>query len=364
MGKPAARMGDTTAHGGVITTGQPTVLIGGKPAARVGDMHICPMANPTVPPTPHVGGPIMPPGCPTVLIGGMSAACVGDMLTCSGPPDTILPPGCPTVLIGSGGGGGGGGGGAGGGGGSGNAAAPSIEDKDSEADEGHFLNVKVVDKGGKPIVGVKYEMKAPDGSQSQGALSGKVEKTGVKQGNYELALFVITNARWSEKQARVGDTVTLSADVSGFESGTEAEFRIFERDISSADDLIDTIKVTVSGGKIEADWEYRYTEDTDDVQTAQEQQRGYSMPEYYFMATVGQAQARSGLLEYRDYVEISLKDGEGNVVPNAAYRLIFDNGQIMEGTLDSNGYKKVENVPPGQWSVEFPTSGATTRADA
>ena len=28
-GKPAARMGDTTAHGGVITVGLPTVLIGG-----------------------------------------------------------------------------------------------------------------------------------------------------------------------------------------------------------------------------------------------------------------------------------------------------------------------------------------------
>lgn len=28
-GKPAARMGDTTAHGGVIVTGCPTVMIGG-----------------------------------------------------------------------------------------------------------------------------------------------------------------------------------------------------------------------------------------------------------------------------------------------------------------------------------------------
>ncbi|MPT35395.1 MAG: type VI secretion protein, partial [Flavobacterium sp.] len=28
-GKPAARQGDTTAHGGVISAGMPTVLIGG-----------------------------------------------------------------------------------------------------------------------------------------------------------------------------------------------------------------------------------------------------------------------------------------------------------------------------------------------
>ena len=96
---PAARVGDMTAHGGAVTVGCPTVLIGGVPAARVGDMHTCPMVTPGVPPVPHVGGPITM-GSPTVLIGGMPAARVGDMATCVGPPDTIIPPGCPTVMIG------------------------------------------------------------------------------------------------------------------------------------------------------------------------------------------------------------------------------------------------------------------------
>jgi len=95
---PAARMGDPTSHGGVITVGFPTVLIGGQPAARVGDMHTCPMVTPGVPPVPHVGGPITPPGNPTVLIGGMPAARMGDMCTCTGPPDSIVM-GCPTVII-------------------------------------------------------------------------------------------------------------------------------------------------------------------------------------------------------------------------------------------------------------------------
>ncbi len=100
MGKPAARMGDTTAHGGSIVVGCPTVLIGGQPAARVGDMHACPMQTMAGPvPVPHVGGPILPPGSPTVLIGNMPAARVGDMATCTGPPDTIAM-GCMTVLIG------------------------------------------------------------------------------------------------------------------------------------------------------------------------------------------------------------------------------------------------------------------------
>jgi uncharacterized Zn-binding protein involved in type VI secretion len=95
MTKPAARLGDTTVHGGAIVVGCPTVLIGGMPAARVGDMHTCPLVTGVV---PHVGGAIAL-GSFTVLIGGMPAARVGDLVTCVGPPDTIAM-GCTTVLIG------------------------------------------------------------------------------------------------------------------------------------------------------------------------------------------------------------------------------------------------------------------------
>ena len=62
----------------------------GQPAARVGDLHVCPMITPSVPPVPHVGGPILPIGVPTVLIGSMPAAVMGTMCLCVGPPDMIV----------------------------------------------------------------------------------------------------------------------------------------------------------------------------------------------------------------------------------------------------------------------------------
>lgn len=92
---PAARMGDPTAHGGVIVGGVPTVLIAGQPAARLTDMHTCPMVTGIV---PHVGGPIVGPGSPTVLIAGLPAARMGDSCVCTGPPDSIIM-GAPTVII-------------------------------------------------------------------------------------------------------------------------------------------------------------------------------------------------------------------------------------------------------------------------
>ncbi len=96
---PAARIGDSTVHGGTIVTGFPTVLIGGRPASRVTDNHVCPMVTGTV---PHVGGPIIL-GSFTVLTGNMAQARVSDTAVCTGPPDLILM-GQPNVLVGMAGG--------------------------------------------------------------------------------------------------------------------------------------------------------------------------------------------------------------------------------------------------------------------
>ena len=92
---PAARVGDSTAHGGVITGGLPNIQIAGRPAAAVGDPHTCPLADPD----PHVGGPILGPGVPNVLLSGRPAAVVGDQAVCIGPADVILS-GAVNVLIG------------------------------------------------------------------------------------------------------------------------------------------------------------------------------------------------------------------------------------------------------------------------
>ncbi len=89
----AARVGDTTNHGGTITgPGVATVLIGGMPAAILGDMHTC-----AIPPPNH--GPTISPftlGSTTVLIGNMPALRVGDTCGCGAAP--LI--GEPTVLIG------------------------------------------------------------------------------------------------------------------------------------------------------------------------------------------------------------------------------------------------------------------------
>jgi len=77
----AARVGDSTAHGGsIIGPGISNVMIGGMPAAVVGDMHVCAIvptpASPHPTTTPFVAGSV------TVMVGGKPLLRVGDMAAC------------------------------------------------------------------------------------------------------------------------------------------------------------------------------------------------------------------------------------------------------------------------------------------
>ena len=356
MGKPAARLGDMTVHGGSIVMGCPTVLIGGKPAARVGDPHVCPMVTPAPVPVPHVGMPIIPPGAVTVLIGGMPAACVGDIAPCTGPPDTIAPPGEPTVLIGPGGGGGAGAGKPGAGGaqqegeeGDGLGASTEITDEG----EDHFLHVDFVDKGGFPVLGVSYSLIKSGSTVDKGVLTGRVRKTGIEAGSYDIELRVISKAEWSTEEAAVGDKVNLTANCSGIEDGTSAQLVIMLRDLNAPDREIITIESEVGGDKIEEEWTFELQKDLLPVQNERAARQGYSSPAYYFVATAGGCSARSKLLKFKDKIELQLKDEEDKTIGNRPYRVRCANGEVKEGTLDGSGKAKVENIPPGRTRVSF-----------
>ena len=353
MGKPAARLGDQTAHGGVIVVGFPTVLIGGQPAARSTDMHTCPMFDG---PKPHVGGPITV-GSPTVLIGNMPAARMGDVATCVGPPDTIVK-GCPTVLIGEAGSGSASGGGAPGMSASGGAQASlttAITDKNEAIIlEEHWVEIEFVDKAGLPVSGLAYTFKNPDKKESEGLLrlDGTVRRDGLSEGECEVVLYVVSEAKWAKDTAEVGEKVKMSATVEGFEAGADAVFQVFKRDMTGPDVVVAQVLAKTQADSVEAEWEFISPYDPEEVSNAEAMD--YSAPQFYFEVLVGRSTARSGLLAFQDYIEVTLLDDRGKPLGNEDYILTFGNGEVRKGTLDGNGYAKEEKVPPAHWSIAFP----------
>lgn len=89
---PAARVTDTSTHGGTITgPGSSTVMIKGLPAAVAGDMHVCSM-----PPTVHQPTvSVFPAGSGTVMIQGRPAVRTTDTCLCG----AAAAVGEPTVVI-------------------------------------------------------------------------------------------------------------------------------------------------------------------------------------------------------------------------------------------------------------------------
>lgn len=171
----------------------------------------------------------------------------------------------------------------------------------------------------------------------------------------------VSDMKWSASEARRGDILTLSANVVGLDDGRKVQIAIYDFDSDGCHDRITEIPATVKNSKIELQWEYEYHEDTDEIPTQEERERysrSYNPPEYFFTIKVGSAEygreQESGLLTFRDYVDISLMDVDGQPVADADYTLILPDGSEKTGTLDGDGRARVEDVPPGPYRVTFP----------
>ncbi|MFQ5551509.1 MAG: hypothetical protein ACE5FJ_09775, partial [Gemmatimonadales bacterium] len=169
-----------------------------------------------------------------------------------------------------------------------------------------------------------------------------------------LPVIEVTNAVWSEEVARRGDVLTLSADVEGAPDGIEATLTIYEHDADGAHDLVTRFPVYVENNRVEAEWEFEYHEDTDDIPTSEEAEQGYQAPEYFFRVNIGGVGADSGLLQFRDWIQVELVNAEGRPVPEADYELTLPDGTTRTGTLDDNGIAREEDVPPGPVRLVFP----------
>ena len=141
----------------------------------------------------------------------------------------------------------------------------------------------------------------------------------------------------------------------------EATLTIFEYDRDNIHDKIIELPGEIKNQKLAVKWEYEYHEDTDEIPTDEEMKRygkNYNPPEYFFTVTVGDAvfgkKQESGLLLFKDWVEIYLKDSEGNPLPNQNYTLVLPDGQQRKGTLDGSGYAREADIPPGEIKIEFP----------
>ncbi len=172
----------------------------------------------------------------------------------------------------------------------------------------------------------------------------------------------IKSIKWSAEEARRGDVLTLSAELENVKDGTEVKLVIYEFDSDGGHDIITDLKTSVKESKIEEKWEYEYHEDTDELPTSEEVERyggSYNPPEYFYTIKIGEFELGkekqdSGILLFKDWIQIELLDASGQPVPKADYLVKLADGSEIEGKLDDNGRAKIEGIIPGNYWVQFP----------
>ncbi len=228
------------------------------------------------------------------------------------------------------------------------------------------IKIEITDKSGKVFQTVKSKMSGnffftqitvPNKAKDELYAEVKLSKHGLtKKSNcmYIFPAIEIKNLKWNKKEAHRGDVLKLTADVTNVYDGAEAEIQIWEHDADEAHDLITKFPAVIKNKKIEADWEYEYHEDTDDIPTKEESEKGYNPPEYFFRVNIAGISADSGLLQFKDWVEIYLCNENEMPMKDEEYIIYLPDGTEKKGKLDDKGCAKVENIPPGKITVGFP----------
>ncbi|MBW2662319.1 MAG: hypothetical protein JRD93_10090 [Deltaproteobacteria bacterium] len=240
---------------------------------------------------------------------------------------------------------------------------------------GSDIQIKVEDKRGKKIEKLKGKVYGdyfagsvivPKKANEELSFTAKLPKHGLEMKSDTLKVIppiTITNMKWGQKEARREDLVKLSANIEGVPDETEVMIHIYEYDQDGAHDFITKFPYRVKNKKIEVDWEYEYHEDTDEIPTDEEMKKhgnSYNPPEYFWVVDVygkrfGDEQ-ESGLLEFKDWIEIEARDDNNDPLGNADYEITLADGTKKTGKLDQNGYAKIEDIPPGKYAyrIEIP----------
>ncbi len=221
-------------------------------------------------------------------------------------------------------------------------------------------SIEISDKSGKKFDTIKkkiygnklwLEITVPEKAKDELYAEVKLSKHGISKKSRGLYLFPsveIKSLKWDKQEAKRGDILKLTAEIKSLADGNEAEIQIWEHDSDLAHDLVTKFPVTIRNQKIEADWEFEYVDDTDDIPMHEESEKGYQWPEYFFRVVCAGKSADSGLLKFKDWVDITVKDKLGIPITNKKYKLIFPDGTEKQGKLDEEGKIRIEDIPPGK----------------
>jgi hypothetical protein len=220
-------------------------------------------------------------------------------------------------------------------------ALPPVEGP-SPGTENHFIECAFTDSAGNPLGSIPYKITGPDNKEIIGTSSpeGRVRHDGyAKKGSFTLEAKAIANCKWGAKKVKPGESIGVKADIDGFDDKAEAVVQFFSIG-QNTQELVGQVTVPVKGKKIDLSWT---------VPAAEE----FPVSQCRFYVVVENIVGVSDVLTVVDFAEIELLDDYGEPIADAEYAISLSDGTIRRGKLNGQGKSKEQDIPPGDYEVEF-----------
>ncbi len=174
---------------------------------------------------------------------------------------------------------------------------------------------------------------------------------------------------WSRSTAGRGEIVGMRIAMPNLPGECEATISVHERDSDGKDDLVEKdIAVTLVDGAGSTEWTVRYVDDSDDdpeedpfigefndddtEDETDPDKPNWNPPEFYFKVKCDGEEALSPILKYREDLELTVEDDQGQPVESAEGVLIFTDGTERKGKV-RDGVLRVKDVPPLSFIVNL-----------
>lgn len=171
----------------------------------------------------------------------------------------------------------------------------------------------------------------------------------------------VQTMEWDRSTVHRGEKITAKVTFSSNKyDNNDVSIAIYEYKQDQSHEKVANYSVKVQGSMAQLEWTFDYQKDTNDIATQKDlddEGKQYEFPRFFFIINIDETEVggnqESGLLLFKDNIEISLIDSDNNPVPNEAYEIILADGSKVKGQLDDEGKSVVEDVAPGPYKVIF-----------
>ena len=171
----------------------------------------------------------------------------------------------------------------------------------------------------------------------------------------------ISSMKWGAKEVRREDVVKLSVKfASEIPDNTDALVVIYEYDSRGRHDPVVKIPTVVKNNALDLHWEFQYPGHTSKIPTEADLQpygRHYQQPQFFFVVVIdgiklGENQ-ESGLLRFKDFLEILLLDHYDNPLRNHNIEITYADGSNLKTKTDSTGLVNISETKPGSVNLTY-----------